>query len=115
LMRTYPDVYRQSGPVTSIHMAAQPIREGISEATRPVLFMLFGAVTVVLLIACLNAAEFLLVQGIEREPEVALRGALGAGRGRLVRQFLSETLMLVIAAGVLGLIEGYWLVRGLRL
>ena len=82
--------------------------------SRPTLLMLFGAVVLVLLIACVNTAQFLLAQAIEREPEVALRNALGASRARLVRQFLSETLLLAFAAGALGLVQAYWLIRVLR-
>ena len=109
LAAAHPNLYRQTGGATDLVFSVQSLREGMSDATRPVLFVLFGAVTLVLLIACLNTAQFLLAQAIEREPEVSLRSALGAGRTRLVRQFLSETLVLAAAAGALGVLQAYWL------
>ena len=78
---------------------------------RPVeraLYMLFGAVAVVLLIACANLANLLLVQGSGREREVAVRAALGARRGRLIRQFLTETLVLAFAGGIAGVCCALW-------
>ena len=59
---------------------------------RPIVLMLFGAVGLVLLIACVNTAQFLLARAVERQPEVVIRSALGAGSGRLLRQFLTEAL-----------------------
>src|SRR6185436_554552 len=76
--------------------------------------MLFGAVLLVLLIACVNAAQFLLSHAIDREPEVALRTALGAGRARLVRQFLSETFVLAGSAAALGILQARWLLEVVR-
>ena len=113
LAAAYPNLYPQQG-ASGLSFSVQLVREGMSDATRPTLFILFGAVTLVLLIACLNTAQFLLAQAIERQPEVSLRSALGAGRTRLVRQFLSETLVLAAAAGTLGILQAYWLIWVIR-
>jgi putative ABC transport system permease protein len=102
-----------SGTNAGVSAAVVPLREHLMGEVETPLLLMFGAVILVLGIGCANVASLLLARGMEREREFAIRSALGAGRARLVRQLIAESLMLSAIAAACGIALARWGIAGI--
>jgi predicted permease len=105
LAAAYPDVDKDAGIVVA------PLQQVMGRDIRPLLLVLLAAVGFVLLIACVNVANLLLARSTGRGREFAIRAALGASQGRVIRQLLTESILLAMAGGALGLLLASWETR----
>ena len=112
LRHDFPEVYPPNGGLT---FGVVPLLEQVVGNVRHTLYLLLGAVGFVLLIACVNLANLQLSRAIAHQKEIALRAALGASRLRIVRQLLTESVLLAFAGGAAGIAFAFLALRGVRL
>ena len=111
LREQHPDVYPPNGGLT---FGVVPLKDQVVGDVRASVIVLVGAVSFVLLIACANVASLLLSRALDRQKEVAVRAALGASRARILTQLLTESVLLAVAGGALGLLFAYVSLEGIR-
>jgi predicted permease len=110
-MATITTRLEQEYPGTNRDYVVLPLKEKVVGDIRPALFVLLGAVSFVLFIACANVAHMLLARSAARQKELAIRTALGAGRSRMICQFLTESLLLTLLGAAAGLLLAHWGIR----
>ncbi|HVZ19467.1 MAG TPA: ABC transporter permease, partial [Vicinamibacterales bacterium] len=103
----HPDAYKT---LAGFNGATLPVRDELTRQARPLLWILLGTTSFVLLIACSNIANLSVARLLRRERELAVRAALGAGRGQIIAQLLTESTLLALAGGAVGLVFASWTV-----